>query len=421
MLRRTLTATAPSPQRTRRRGSVVVLGAVLMVVLVAFVAFAVDVGHVNMVRTQLQAAADSAALAGVGALNFGPAAAVNESEQFGEMNVSDNSAVSIVPGEDVALGRWNRNTLTFTAVPATQLQYGDAVRVTVRRVAARNNPVNHFFANVMGFSNVDMTATATAEARYGFCGPLVGLDSLTMRGNSYTDSYDSSNGSYSSQIPGDQGSVCSNGPITLNGIVQVNGHANPGPTSSVTLIGQAIVTGNTNPLPEEFTTEPTYVGDAATNNNNALIPPLPNGQSPLNANGDFVLNQGDITLPPGTYYFNDFRIAGNATVTVTDLTIIYVAGTMDLGGNAVANTSQIPSNLQLYPLGSTARLAGNGEFYGVIYAPETDVQIAGNTAVFGAVLGKTLQVDATGVVRGIHYDEQLGPLRGVRARAVLVE
>ena len=46
-----------------RRGAITVLAAILMVVMLGFVAFGVDVGYMLLVKTQLQVAADSAAMA----------------------------------------------------------------------------------------------------------------------------------------------------------------------------------------------------------------------------------------------------------------------------------------------------------------------------------------------------------------------
>src|SRR5262245_44606083 len=47
-----------------RRGTIVVISALLIVFLMIMVAFAVDLGYVLVVRTQLQNAADAAAMAG---------------------------------------------------------------------------------------------------------------------------------------------------------------------------------------------------------------------------------------------------------------------------------------------------------------------------------------------------------------------
>ena len=47
-----------------RRGAILVLAAVLMIVLLGFVAMTVDNGFIQLTRTQLQCAADAAALSG---------------------------------------------------------------------------------------------------------------------------------------------------------------------------------------------------------------------------------------------------------------------------------------------------------------------------------------------------------------------
>jgi choice-of-anchor A domain-containing protein len=51
------------------------------------------------------------------------------------------------------------------------------------------------------------------------------------------------------------------------------------------------------------------------------------------------------------------------------------------------------------------KIAGNGDFYGVVHAPTADVTIAGNGDLYGAAIGKTLTTNGNGA---IHYDECLG-------------
>src|SRR6516225_2576735 len=51
-------------QHGKRRGAIVPLAALLMVVLVGMLAFAIDVGYMSTVKAELQNAADAAALAG---------------------------------------------------------------------------------------------------------------------------------------------------------------------------------------------------------------------------------------------------------------------------------------------------------------------------------------------------------------------
>ena len=51
-------------KRPRRRGNVILLTAVLMVIMMAFLAFAIDLGYLYNVRTEMQRTADAAAIAG---------------------------------------------------------------------------------------------------------------------------------------------------------------------------------------------------------------------------------------------------------------------------------------------------------------------------------------------------------------------
>ena len=64
---------------TNEKGVTIVLVAILMVVLVMFVAIAVDLGHLYVARNELQNAADAGALAGARMLYIdGNATLVNE-------------------------------------------------------------------------------------------------------------------------------------------------------------------------------------------------------------------------------------------------------------------------------------------------------------------------------------------------------
>src|SRR5580704_11651015 len=52
------------PPENKRRGAVTPLAAILLVFLLGMVAFSVDMGYVVLTETELQSAADAAALAG---------------------------------------------------------------------------------------------------------------------------------------------------------------------------------------------------------------------------------------------------------------------------------------------------------------------------------------------------------------------
>ena len=107
-------------------------------------------------------------------------------------------------------------------------------------------------------------------------------------------------------------------------------------------------------------------------------------------------------------------IIGTAKI-VTGLNVkFYLRGDANFAGQGIVNTSGIPSNLQIYGLGSgtTINYAGGSDFYGAIYAPECDVSTGGNSSIFGAIAGDTVKLSGTG---SLHYDESLtesGPSQG---------
>ena len=149
-----------------RRGSMAVLCAVLLIPIMAFAAFSVDLGFISMVKSQLQNAADSAAMAGVAVL-----ANTNNDEEgreaqarlwareFAERNQPAHGNVLV--NADIILGRWSTTTGTFSVIQGGEKP--NAVRVFTRRSQAEGNPVPLFFGTVLGFDDVDMTAESIAK------------------------------------------------------------------------------------------------------------------------------------------------------------------------------------------------------------------------------------------------------------------
>src|SRR5947208_6217142 len=87
-------------------------GIVLYYMLGAIVAFsfacsfAVDYGRVRLAKSQLQAAADAAALAAANAFPNGFAAARAEAVKYANANITDGIATPIDPASDVTFGYW---------------------------------------------------------------------------------------------------------------------------------------------------------------------------------------------------------------------------------------------------------------------------------------------------------------------------
>ena len=140
--------------REDRRGAIIVLTAVLLVVLLAIVAFGVDVGVMMMTRTEIQRSVDSGALAAAGVL----AAGNDDPLVVARSYVVDNTLYGASISEedvDVELGDWDESTRTFT--PANDLAHITAVRVLAR---AQDRPL--FFGMFAGHSLFDTEAQSIA-------------------------------------------------------------------------------------------------------------------------------------------------------------------------------------------------------------------------------------------------------------------
>ena len=388
-----------------RRGNVVVMTAVLLTALFAMVAFAIDYGYIFHVRTELQRTADACALAAVQRLPDEPNA-IAAAQLVAEENKA-SAGVDLSVG-DVRFGTWDRDTATFT--PGTFEP--NAAEVTVERSAAKGNAVRLFFAPVLGTTETDVSATAIAIYDNNFCGPLVGIEWVSVPGGPRVDSYRSGEGSYYTQSARDNGSLCSDGPIGLAGNPLVSGDANAGRGHHTTLEGSSIVTGNTTPRLRPLNMPDVDASEYEYDNDNAGLPGIQKGNSlvsPLDANGNFLVD-GKTTydLPPGTYYFHNLTLTGQSTLRISGPTTIYLTGSVDTSGGRLINDTQIPSNFQLLMEGganSTAIVTADADLYAVIYAPKTAVETRGSAAFHGVAVGKTLLVTGDGA---IHYDEDLG-------------
>ena len=163
----------------RRRGAVAVLVAVLMIPMLAFVAFCVDIGWMTTTKSELQNATDSAAAAGARQLvdNYGAysvasqskrqslltsakSAASTYSTQFGGHNKAGGVAsLQVLPG-DIQFGFTDASG--NYASSATSAGYPNTVQVVMRRDASANGRLPLFFAPVLGKRDTPLTATASA-------------------------------------------------------------------------------------------------------------------------------------------------------------------------------------------------------------------------------------------------------------------
>jgi len=136
-----------------RRGAMLVLVAFMMVALLGMAVFAVDVGWIVTNRTQLQSAADAAALAGASTLVEDVTLTTVEAETLHYAGINAPASHA-----SICFGKWDPTTKTFT-----QSAYSPtAVRVRVERSAERGNAVPAFLAKVFGHTYFDVAAQSIA-------------------------------------------------------------------------------------------------------------------------------------------------------------------------------------------------------------------------------------------------------------------
>jgi hypothetical protein len=118
---------------------------------------AIDVGMFMTARSQAQNSADAGALAGAIGLVF------NDYDDRSSTGPAVQGALSAASSNTVMHGNVSVTPADVT-FPTGPTGVNNRVQVTVRRSAARGNPVPTLMARLLGVNTVDIMATATAEA-----------------------------------------------------------------------------------------------------------------------------------------------------------------------------------------------------------------------------------------------------------------
>jgi len=166
-------------RRTRRKGSVLVLSAFLMIVMFAMVAFSVDLGYILTAQSEIQRSVDAASLAGVGMLAQGEDLALDTATEYLARNpVADPSSVGQSPSAQLAafqqnhaddynisIGHWDPSAVDpqtgqLGAVVPADGSAASAVHVTFQ---LKDHPL--FFGPVLGTDTFSVKAEAIAVYR----------------------------------------------------------------------------------------------------------------------------------------------------------------------------------------------------------------------------------------------------------------
>ena len=173
-----------------RRGAIIPLFAILLIPLMGMLAFSIDIGYIALVRTDLQTAADAAALAGAEKLQalyvqyFMPGqqnqnailtiATTNTNtqdcptytaEKFAAYNKAGNVSIT-VRDQDVTFGFTDAQG-TYHTDYSNYGGFPNSITVITRRDSLANSPLSLFFAPIFGMYSKELTATATATIYSG--------------------------------------------------------------------------------------------------------------------------------------------------------------------------------------------------------------------------------------------------------------
>ena len=220
---------------------------------------------------------------------------------------------------------------------------------------------------------------------------LVGINSLTLGSSAYTDSYDATKGPYAAATAKANGSVGSNGSVTLNNTAKVNGDVRYGVSSTLTVAPTAVINGRRAPVhtPAVFPS--------------VTLPPA----GTYTDLGD-VNNSGGISSPAGgTYVINNLTLSGTAQVHWQGPVKLYIRNSYNVSGDVVIKTfNNLPANRQIFflPTCTNATWSGTNECVGDLYAPDTNFTVSGSVKKFGRIIAKTINNTSSG---GMHYDESL--------------
>lgn len=188
------------PSAKPRRGAVIVLVAFCLAILLAMAAFSTDIGYICLSQTQLQTAADAAALAAAqqcllpnvasGQTQDAVSAAIVGKAQtaaatFALRNQAAGVDVSLRLS-DIVVGSQASSPYAAVVPWKAGQPFPNAVRVVARRDTLANGPLSLFFGPLLGVQHSNVTASATAAfeiGRYhitGFNSPAGGVNAKLL-------------------------------------------------------------------------------------------------------------------------------------------------------------------------------------------------------------------------------------------------
>jgi Flp pilus assembly protein TadG len=343
------------------------------------VSLAVDYGHAQLVKLQMECCADAAARAGANCLTGSNAAvaysnALAAAIQVAALNKIDGTT-PVLTSSNVAIGNYD-------ATQAQKFLAGrspyNAVQVTINRQASSGTAVQLMFTRVLGLTSMDLHFTSIAridepESTYGFAG----VQSLTFGSIGVL-----------AKVNGDMvsgGNISIGCPLGIGVSVSGNVQSANGYTSQGTM---ASIGGSTGALYPPLNYPDVQL---PSSNNNSLI------KNYLDTNQNFV-GVGHVSIPAGTYVVNNLNLLATVNMDLQGPVTFYVTGSANIAAsvNLLGNTNTAPSNFNVnVATGGSVNFLANllVPIAMNLYAPETNINIAvGVNTYTGSIVGKNVNI-----------------------------
>ena len=257
---------------------------------------------------------------------------------------------------------------------------------------------------------------------------LFGKDSINLDDSVRVDSYNSSSGTYASQVVGSgnsahalvHGQVGSNGDIGVRPASYIWGDAIPGPGHSVSLTG-GYVNGSTSPATAQVAfppiNVPTYTNyGSVTFTTDSTIPTGDRTYTNLVVRSNKVLT----ITGPANIVMSNLTMRSNAQILIDDhdgpVTLTIIDNFVLEQNSTLRPLSYDPSKLRINMLSDnvadpevvvqldTIDISSNSTIYGCVYAPEARIVLDSNFSLYGALMSRSLDLDSN---CNFHFDEHL--------------
>jgi len=257
---------------------------------------------------------------------------------------------------------------------------------------------------------------------------LFGRESANLDSSVRVDSYNSTLGSYASQVSGSGvtahslagGSLGSNGDIFVGPASNIWGNATPGPSHTVEIDG-GNVSGSTTPAlaPVDFPAinVPTYTNFGPLTVNSATT--VPSGNRTY-TNLRVKSNKTLTIIGPAEVVMSNLTMESNASIVIDDtngpVTLTVIDNFILDQNSSLHATSYNPASLRLNMLSDnvadpevtvrldTITIGSNSSIYGCIYAPEARITLDSEFSLYGSLMARSLDLDSN---CNFHYDENL--------------